>query len=121
MNLPNKLTLLRIALILPFLLVLYLERSCSSRASYTSGMGTSSSTGTSAAVTYWEPMDFQTHLYRSGEMEELLRELGFSHVAAYGSFQKEPAVRSAWTAFAPGTFRFSSSSISPDRSTPLIS
>lgn len=38
-----------------------------------------------------EPMDFQTHLYRSGEMEELLRELGFSHVAAYGSFQKEPA------------------------------
>lgn len=39
-----------------------------------------------------ERMDFQTHLYRFGEMEAYLRELGFSSVTAYASFLREPAV-----------------------------
>lgn len=39
-----------------------------------------------------EPMDFQTHLYRFGEMEQYLMECGFTTVSAYSSFQKEPAV-----------------------------
>lgn len=38
-----------------------------------------------------EHMDFQTHLYRFGEMEALLREAGFSSVVTYASFQKEIA------------------------------
>ncbi len=38
-----------------------------------------------------EHMDFQTHLYRFGEMEALLREVGFSSVVTYASFQKEIA------------------------------
>lgn len=38
-----------------------------------------------------EDMDFQTHLYRFGEMEELLKEIGFSSVTVYSSFQKEVA------------------------------
>lgn len=38
-----------------------------------------------------EHMDFQTHLYRFGEMEEYLREAGFSSVRQFSSFQKEPA------------------------------
>ena len=39
-----------------------------------------------------EPMDFQTHLYRFGEMEQLLKEIGFRHITTYSSFQKEIAV-----------------------------
>lgn len=38
-----------------------------------------------------EYMDFQTHLYRFGEMEAILREVGFSSVVTYASFQKEIA------------------------------
>lgn len=38
-----------------------------------------------------EPMDFQLHLYRFGEMEEYLREIGFKTVITYSSFQKEIA------------------------------
>lgn len=37
-----------------------------------------------------EQMDFQTHLYRRGEMEAYLQELGFSSVTAYASFHREP-------------------------------
>ncbi|WP_455620174.1 hypothetical protein [Eisenbergiella sp.] len=39
-----------------------------------------------------ETMDFQTHLYRFGEMEEYLKEVGFPTITAYPSFQKEIAV-----------------------------
>ena len=39
-----------------------------------------------------EAMDFQTHLYRRGEMEAILQEIGFSRIRAYASFQKDPAV-----------------------------
>lgn len=41
-----------------------------------------------------EEMDFQTHLYRFGEMEEYLREAGFSSVQLFSSFQKDPAADS---------------------------
>jgi len=39
-----------------------------------------------------EEMDFRTHLYKFGEMESYLREIGFSSVKAYSSFSKEIAV-----------------------------
>lgn len=39
-----------------------------------------------------EYMDFQTHLYRFGEMEARLMGLGFTVDAVYSSFQKEIAV-----------------------------
>lgn len=39
-----------------------------------------------------ESMDFQTHLYRYGEMEEYLRECGFKSISTYSNYQKEPAV-----------------------------
>lgn len=39
-----------------------------------------------------ETMDFQTHLYRLGEMERMLEEAGFSEIRVYSSFEKEPAV-----------------------------
>lgn len=39
-----------------------------------------------------ERMDFQTHLYRFGEMEEMLGECGFSNVVTYRSYQKDNAV-----------------------------
>ena len=39
-----------------------------------------------------EPMDFQTHLYRFGEMEQYLKEIGFTTVITYSSFSKEIAV-----------------------------
>lgn len=39
-----------------------------------------------------EQMDFQTHLYRFGEMEAYLQELLFSSVTVYASFRREPAV-----------------------------
>lgn len=35
-----------------------------------------------------EPMDFQTHLYELGEMEQYLHEIGFTQVAVYSSFEK---------------------------------
>ena len=40
----------------------------------------------------YEYMDFQTHLYRLGEMEAMLQEVGFSSIAVYSSFEKELAV-----------------------------
>ena len=39
-----------------------------------------------------EPMDFQTHLYKFGEMEHYLKEIGFTTVKTYSSFEKERAV-----------------------------
>lgn len=39
-----------------------------------------------------EAMDFQTHLYELGEMEQMLEETGFSKIRVYSSFEKEPAV-----------------------------
>lgn len=39
-----------------------------------------------------ENMDFQTHLYRLGEMEAMLQNVGFSSIAVYSSFEKELAV-----------------------------
>jgi len=38
-----------------------------------------------------EFMDFQTHLYRFGEMEQILAEIGFASVKTYASFKKEVA------------------------------
>lgn len=38
-----------------------------------------------------EPMDFQLHLYRFGEMEAYLKEIGFKTVTTYSSFKKEIA------------------------------
>lgn len=38
-----------------------------------------------------EPMDFQTHLYRFGEMEQILREIGFTAISVYSSFDKKAA------------------------------
>ena len=38
-----------------------------------------------------EKMDFQTHLYKLGEMEEMLDEIGFSAVKTYSSYQKQIA------------------------------
>ncbi len=39
-----------------------------------------------------ESMDFQTHLYRFGEMEGYLKELGFTDIKTYASFLKDAAV-----------------------------
>lgn len=39
-----------------------------------------------------EFMDFQTHLYRFGEMERYLGEAGFTKVATYRSFDKRTAI-----------------------------
>lgn len=39
-----------------------------------------------------EPMDFQTHLYKLGELEPYLKEIGFRSITTYSSFQKEIAV-----------------------------
>ena len=38
-----------------------------------------------------ENMDFQTHLYRYGEMEQYLRECGFQKILVYSTYQKEIA------------------------------
>lgn len=38
-----------------------------------------------------ETMDFQTHLYRFGEMEQILKEVGFTRVKTYSSFSKDIA------------------------------
>lgn len=37
-----------------------------------------------------ERMDFQTHLYKAGEMEQYLSESGFSNVLSYSSYDKAP-------------------------------
>ena len=37
-----------------------------------------------------ERMDFQTHLYNAGEMEQYLSESGFSNVRSYSSYDKAP-------------------------------
>lgn len=39
-----------------------------------------------------ENMDFQTHLYRYGEMEKYLKECGFKSISTYSSYRKEIAV-----------------------------
>ena len=39
-----------------------------------------------------EAMEFQTHLYRYGEMERILKDIGFSNVAVYSSFDKKAAL-----------------------------
>ncbi len=36
-------------------------------------------------------MDFQTHLYRLGEMEQLLTRVGFQEIKVYSDFDKEIA------------------------------
>lgn len=38
-----------------------------------------------------ELMDFQTHLYKFNEMEPYLKEIGFTQIMTYSSFQKEIA------------------------------
>lgn len=43
------------------------------------------------ALLQQEKMDFQTRLYRFGEMEAYLKEAGFTTVKTYSSFQKTPA------------------------------
>lgn len=39
-----------------------------------------------------EPMDFQTHLYRFGEMEQYLSQTGFTDIKTYSSFSKNAAI-----------------------------
>lgn len=39
-----------------------------------------------------EYMDFQTHLYRYGEMEEYLKECGFKSISTYLNYQKAKAI-----------------------------
>lgn len=39
-----------------------------------------------------ENMDFQIHLYKYGEMEQYLKEVGFTNIKTYSSFFKEEAV-----------------------------
>lgn len=39
-----------------------------------------------------ESMDFQTHLYRFGEMDEYLKNCGLKDIAVYCNYQKDPAV-----------------------------
>lgn len=39
-----------------------------------------------------ETMDFQTHLYKFGEMEYYLTEIGFSNIRTYSSFSKNIAI-----------------------------
>ena len=39
-----------------------------------------------------ESMDFQTHLYKFGEMEKYLKEIGFTKVKTYSSFSKDIAI-----------------------------
>lgn len=38
-----------------------------------------------------ELMDFQTHLYELGEIESFLKEIGFTKVNVYSSYEKVPA------------------------------
>ena len=43
------------------------------------------------ALIQQEKMDFQIHLYELGEMETILRDIGFGRVQVYASFKKDPA------------------------------
>lgn len=36
-------------------------------------------------------MDFQTHLYKFGQMEQLLKDIGFTNVKTYSTFAKDLA------------------------------
>ena len=47
-----------------------------------------------AALLQREYMDFQTHLYAFGEMEQYLKEIGFKRTITYSSFQKQIATDS---------------------------
>lgn len=38
-----------------------------------------------------ETMDFQIHLYRFGEMEQYLKEVGFTKIEVFSSFEKNAA------------------------------
>ena len=38
-----------------------------------------------------EDMDFQTHLYKYEEMEQYLRECGFTDISVYSDYQKQKA------------------------------
>lgn len=38
-----------------------------------------------------EPMDFQTHLYELGEMDAILKEIGFTDIKVYSTFDKDIA------------------------------
>ena len=40
-----------------------------------------------------ETMDFQIHLYKFGEMDDYLREIGFNNIIAYSSFTKKVATK----------------------------
>jgi len=42
-----------------------------------------------------EFMDFQTHLYTLGEMEDILKQSGFNRISVYSSFSKAPAVNNS--------------------------
>ncbi len=44
-----------------------------------------------SALVQTEKMDFQTHLYQFGEMEQILQEIGFTNVKTYSSFSKDSA------------------------------
>lgn len=46
-----------------------------------------------------EEMDFQIHLYRLGEIEPFLYNIGFKNVAVYASFDKKPAIDNKSEAF----------------------
>lgn len=46
-----------------------------------------------------ESMDFQTHLYRYGEMEEYLKACGFKNILTWSSYKKETAVNDACEMF----------------------
>ncbi len=46
-----------------------------------------------------ECMDFQTHLYKYGEMERILKEIGFTAVSVYSSFSKEFAANARCKTF----------------------
>lgn len=46
-----------------------------------------------------ETMDFQTHLYHYGEMEQYLRACGFENILTYSTYQKEIAVDDACEMF----------------------
>lgn len=45
-----------------------------------------------SALLQSETMDFQTHLYQFGEMEQYLKKIGFINIKTYASFSKEIAV-----------------------------
>ena len=44
-----------------------------------------------SALVQMEKIDFQTHLYQFGEMEQILQEIGFTNARIYSSFSKDNA------------------------------